>query len=382
MARWTSRTLLPPDWWAEIVGFKPCSWNGVKVEAERGCEMWYQRPWQADPMRAGRDTMGQAVLQAENKMASRLGFFLAPRYVEAERAQWPDYSCTVKTRHGHVIEIGQEARDMIEESAPVLYSDADGDGIVDTATVSVIVPAAIDPCEIAVYYPGMVSPTAITDNDETWRIMLKSLSVVGTIATMTFHRCQAVRWSLHDEGEIIDDITDNAFFIGAVDVYRRYTVPTGCEAVTSDAADCKPGCAEVTQDLCGFIRNAELGHVRLSMANYSAGAWSTGSWPYTSGPQFARLAYLSGWRDPGLDDCDRWGDLEDVVAQLSLTFLRENVCQCPQFKWLWESARQSLEVGTPDLASTFNLFGSTMLGAFSAYVWCREHALSRGGSVT
>lgn len=373
MARWSHRTLLHPDQWAQIVGVEACAWNGVAGRG--GCELWYQRPWQYVSYKAGRETVGQAILQAEEALARRLGFYVAPRYVLAEDVRWPEHGSALALQHGYIQAVGVEAREEIEIGAAIIYSGLTAD---DTATVTVTVDEGTDPCEVAAYYAGEVT-AEITDDDETWRLRPQSVTVSGATATLVFNRCQMVLWEKHDAGEIVE-VNDAAAFMMTVDVYRRYTDPRGAFAIWGD--DCGGlDCAKLPQQLCGSIRNDRLSHVEFRPAVYGSGVWSAAAWRYCTRPALARVSYLAGWQDPTARDCERWGDLAEVVTKLALTKMRENICQCDQLSWLWSASRTKLEMFTRDVSAAYSMFGSNMAGALDAYVWSKERRIARGGTL-
>lgn len=377
MARWSQQTLLPPDLWAKFAGVDPCQWNGVNAGDSRGCALWYQEPWHSDPMRAGRETVGQAVRTAEAKMAARLGFYVAPRYVQDELIRWPRNGSVMGLKNGYVVAVGVEARTELETGATVTYSGAEGDS---TGTVSVTVPAGLDPCEIAAYYPGVIL-AEIKDADETWRLHPQSVTVSGTMATLVFLRCQLVEWEKHAAGEIVD-IDDDTAFLETIDVYRRYTDPRGAEAVWPD--DCATGgCGEVTQSMCSYIEHQRLSHIGLLPAAYdeTAGTWQVATFTYCARPRHARVSYLSGWRDPALKDCQRWGDLGEVVVKLSLVNLREAPCLCDKLTWLWEDARRDMELPTAAVLGAYSTFGSKKAGSLDAWLWCQDHKITHGGAL-
>lgn len=381
MARWSSPTALYPELWRELVGFDACAWNGVydKTGATpQTCESWFQYPWQPTTYRAGRDNVGKEVLQAERRLAKRLGFPVAPTYFVDIEIPFPRAAQTITLPHGYVQAIGTEARDTIETGAAVVYDGAPGPYELSTeATVTVAAGDITDLCEVAIYHPDMVSAD-ITDLDETWRIYPIDMNLSGANIEMTFRRCDLVTWEAHEsqsDGGLID--IDSASFLTTVDVYRRYTQPGGMVAAWRT---CGEECDETTQDLCGIITNERQGFVEFYPATYSGGSWSRNTWSTCALPEKIRVSYLAGWRAKYAQrSCDGFDDLAEVIVKLSLTLLREPVCQCDQFSWLWDSAREKIELATSTQAAVLNFFGSTMLGAVDAYNWWVDHAISEGG---
>lgn len=383
MARWKHKTSVYPELWRQTVGFDACAWNGVyDGQTPQSCESWFQYPWQSVNMRAGRDSVGQAVLQAESRLAQRLGFMIAPTYIVGVEIPYPKNGHKVKLPHGYVQALGTEARDTIAAGAAIAYAGAPGPYDLDTTgTVTVAAGALTDVCEVAVYHPGVVAAGTITDNDESWRIYPIDIQLTGGNFEITFRRCDLVAWSAHEAqaaGEAID--IDSAAFLSTVDVFRRYTQPGGAVAVWRA---CGSECDEVTQSLCGIIKDKRLGIVQFYPATYSGGAWTRQDWNYCAIPEKVRVSYLAGWRSNQYStNCDKFGDLAEIVVMLALTLMREDVCQCDQLSWLWDSARKEIELTTSTLAAVVDFFGSTMQGALAAYNWWKDHAIARGGKLT
>jgi len=86
--------LLSLDRYAEILGMDPRWFNTVShanlpVPTGPHCDpFWFQREWQYVDY-VSREELARAIYQAEMMIASSLGFFPAPNWVEAETMRYP-----------------------------------------------------------------------------------------------------------------------------------------------------------------------------------------------------------------------------------------------------------------------------------------------------
>lgn len=215
--------------------------------------------------------------QAEDTAAKYLGYYPLPKWISEEEhvltsSYVPEYygfansrgmPKSVLTRWGKVLELGVKALSLIEADAAIVYSDSDGDGYDETATVSVIT-TVTDEEEIAVFYP---------DETESWEIRPVEISLSGGTATITFRRELAVlpdlieRMPSPSDPHLVIDGDDDANFLTTVDVYRRYT-DTSQQVVFYVEPDvsCSGGCSPTEATGCGYIRDANRGIVAYKQA--------------------------------------------------------------------------------------------------------------------
>lgn len=196
-----------------------------------------------------REMINDALIQAVEIMSSPLGFYPYPRYFTDERLAfgggWPVSLEQLRTQNRYLQALGQRATTVIQAGAAVAYSDADNDGFLDTATITVNTTVAAG--EIQVFFQttdvdGFAGIDA-TAADPRWRIEPVKISAAAGVATIKGHRALFVHpetvWAVPlDSPNFTDkhagDNTQPTDFVTAVDVYRVYTDPTNAIQILAD----------------------------------------------------------------------------------------------------------------------------------------------------
>jgi len=407
MARAEQVTKLPLDRWAKLLGLNPLHFNGIYDPGHPmdSCEQpWMQWEWQ-DSDRVSREEVARAIHEAEEDIEKALGYRLLPTWETDEwqatirpfRADLFNLNISdvrgmaqvIESDWGYIVSGGIRAKTLIDDAVAIVYSDTDGDGYTETATIIVAVTAGTSPSELHVYLPGF------SGNDEYEVRPLTSVSVVGAVATIVFRREQVVRPELYDDlmppstdshQRGVDGLVD-ANFETTVDVYRVYNDPqtqvsflwepfnSNCDCGSSGCVHC----AYSTQTGCLIVR----GNPRQGLLGYFPGSWNATTqvfdaetWAVSRQPDIVRLYYYAGWRDKNLSyptiQMDRhW---ERVVAYYAASKLERGVCECSnvhEFVSRWQrdlaiaGKEESLRV--PD-SMLDNPFG-TARGA--VYAWRR-----------
>lgn len=361
----TVPTKLSVDEWARIMGINPLHFRGVQIEAMRNTcgEAWFTYDWQ-DSERVGRDSVAQAIAEAEAQIEQLVGYRLLPSWEEDEwrptvRPRRRDLYNTnsrdvrglnqiVEARWGHLVTGGVRSAQLLDTIA-VSYAN---DGTPPTsykndATVALILNEEIDDCEIALYYPGH-------GNDEQWRIRpVRASHTVGLLYTVHFRREQALAeqfidsYNLSSDGLRAADGDDDLNFLTTVEVWRVYNDPQqqatlmwepgGGNCGCSGGATCGQ-CAYSTQTGCLMLR----GDPRLSLVVYQAATWNltdlafeTATWPVSRQPDIVRLWYYAGWRNKGsrcpVNEMD--GLWARTVAYLAASKLPRPPCPCLKSQW-------------------------------------------------
>lgn len=367
MARAEVRPKLPLDVWAKNMGLNPLHFNGVYIEDRppATCEQpWLQFAWQTAD-RVGREEIARAILQAEADIERFLGYRLLPAWEEDE---WRDtvrptqkelfnltsteirsFAQAVKANWGHMVTGGVRANELLEADSTITYTDPDGDGYAELATVTATVVAGQDPCEIRIYFPvsnGMVA----TGAEDQWEIRPTNVSVSGTTATITFRRELAVLPEL--QLDIVPDADDShlrgvigtvdANFLATVDVYRVYNDPQtqvlmmwetlglGCDNCAGN------GCAQCqysTQTGCFTAR----GDIKQGLVGYRPATWNSTNLEFDAAalavarqPDIVRLWYFAGLREKGLtcSILEMSKEWEQVVSRYATAILDRMVCAC------------------------------------------------------
>jgi hypothetical protein len=225
VARASTRTLLPLDRFAAIVGMNPLHFNNVEDqtlapgEKERlaphnTCDdLMAQYPYQASDCVA-REELAQSIADAEAIITQWLGYSPAPRWIADERVMLTrppnprmfSYSQRdvrsfwqqVKLDKGYVISGGVEAWSLVQAGAAVVYTDTDSDGYKETATI--LVPTSVTTAdEISMHYPGKVAA-----GDYTWEVRPIKVSIAAGTATITCRREQLVWCRIHRRSSSTD----------------------------------------------------------------------------------------------------------------------------------------------------------------------------------
>lgn len=392
MARASVRTKLPLDEWARIMGLSPIHFNGVFIpnRTPATCEQpWLQFAWQTAD-RVGREELARAIAQAEADIERHVGYRLAPDWEEDEwqptvRPLRKDlfnltstdirtFAQAVKANWGHMITGGVKASTLIDADAAIVYSDPDGDGYDEVATVTVTVTLGQDPCEIRIYFPLSNAMVTATPEDQ-WEIRPISVSVSGAIATITFRREQAVLPELQldispdaDDSHLRGVESDvNTNFLSVVDVYRVYNDPqtqvlmmweglgVGCDGCNGTGCS---QCQYSTQAGCFTAR----GDIKQSIIGYRPGTWNMTTLVFDTAvlavarqPDIVRLWYYAGLREKTLTCSTRQmsPEWERVVAQYAAAILDRQVCAC-------ENVHANIEFWQKDMAMRGTTEGLSM----------------------
>lgn len=362
MSRVSTPTKLPLATWARLMGLHPLHFEQVRLTGDEetvSCShIYFQHEWQtADHV--SREEIATAIAEAEQNIEKALGYRLAPSWEVDEwqptvRPFRPElhnlYSSDIRGRRqvvnanwGYFISGGIQAKTVIQAAKPIVYSDQDGDGYKERARV-IQITDVLDPCEIAVFYPGK-------SGDDTWEIKPISVSIAGGSATIDFRRELAVTEELQEAfdiegGEAIG--SDDTDFLTTVDIYRRYNDPQTQASFlwepqsTGFCGNCGGSgcyvCSYTTQTGCLVAR----GDPRNSIVGYYPGAWNgdnnnfdTDAWALARTPDTIRLFYYCGWRDkrmPCVNKLDpKW---ERVIAYYAAALLDRPPCDCSADVWL------------------------------------------------
>lgn len=363
MARADTRTLIPLDTFFKNIGIHPLLANQVTMaditpEGDCGVPL-LQYSWQhAD--RVGREEIAQAIADAEDRLAGALSFRIAPTWEVAETINYPrPYEPqtptalwdvrglwnTVRTRFGHVISGGVESKTLLKANATITYSDLDGDGYFERATITVInIPAGVTADQLAVYYVVDVTTPVTTAADPAWEIRPISATISGTTATIVCRREQLAQPALLMKMlPVAIDGATNASFVTVVDVYRRWNDPqTQVEFQWEEPCATEVGSFS-TQAGVLTVLDSKLGVVRLQPATWDAttetftAAYFTGCRP----PDRVRLWYRAGWQyNQSMTQIDPiW---QRAVTYYALALLDRPLCPCNTLSAFTQHWREDL----------------------------------------
>lgn len=252
MARASIYTLLSLDRMGQLTGQNPVHFSGGYGQTyfpdTNSCsDIFYQYMWQ-NQQNVSREEVALAIRQAEDEISRVLGYSPAPHWVEQEVRNYPQYfrrnvyewgmsdvrgmPKSVQLGEGKFIEGGRRATSLVAAGRPVVYSDEDGDGFDETATITATTDLT-EKCEIHCYFEGH-------QGEDTWEIRPpRSVTLSGGTITFVFWSWQLFKPSLLDAfpttnyavnnnlyGVAPVDIEDANSYVAAVDVYREYTDTT------------------------------------------------------------------------------------------------------------------------------------------------------------
>lgn len=393
------RTLLPLEEYARIMAIPGWHFNQVTHPgrgAAGGCDVvWYQESyWNGSDKIIGRNDLAQAIVTAERKIADACGFWPAPVWVQGEEHEWIHPARGVrqtyprfKTNWGYLISAGVERWDLVGlYESPVVYSDRDGDGLLDWATVTATLgypyylyltsPTTCNLCELVVVPHGQ-DPTV-----REWRIRPLTVTHLGGYQ----YRIEGPRWMFVRPEEHLTTLEipldEDEAFLNAVDVYCHYNY-TGNQAAYIWRDSCCNEVGEDSQSAKVTVVRSRTGHFYARTADYdsSDGTWSLASWPCCEEPDILRIWYYAGYRDGLSGPCDWMGaSLKNAIVSLTNCYLVDNPCGCDYTVARFARDREEQEVNMVDIAMAQTLFGTTMRGAVTAYSMIKTlPPLGKGG---
>lgn len=374
---------LPLEVYARIMSIPGWAFNQVTHpdRVKRGIcpEVTLQSGYSGDPNRiVGRDEIAQAIATAMDKIARFLGYWPTRRWYCADEKDWPHPKIgvhtelpVINTSWGYVIEGGLEKYELLVDNAFVLYSDEDGDNVMETATVIaelpylihdkcelVVVPHGYDPTRFAIRPLGVVLTPSGCGLYTTSNLLCLYPSGIGVyspsasslylgefcVATFTGWTWQFVvpsGWNTINElkmseplnflsGQYTESIYPGIYgydvidvpgpydtqYGDGVDIYRRYNDPSKQAEIVwlarLDQGACAvgPACGEACQSGCITVRRSRIGEVSVTPSVYHADTCTFSRQAfYNPGiiPDKVRMWYRAGYDDDMCEDCDQFG---------------------------------------------------------------------------
>ncbi len=397
MARGNARTILSLDRYARILGVNPAHFNqlgtgddDVPMPFEARCkDVWFQHDWQNSD-RVGRDDLARQIETAEEDIASSLGFWPGPVWIEKEVHPFPRHFYrdvydsglnvrwqrkSIQPRWSKLIEAGRRAVTFIanaeELGGELTYSDEDGDGYEETATITVPT-TETQPCEIKAYWPD-------EDGDPEFEIRdPRSVSIVGGTATLVFFSWQLVPLDLWEAFPTVNNplaplkINDPANRLTEVDVYREFSDfsqpssqffwenrPRNIHPLfDAQCNNCNgngcPACSLESLDGCLFVRDVDLGIAVPVPASFDeeSQSWSEQNFVNCRAPDQTKIWYRAGELDEKFlsgRSCEplkqKWAE---AIAWLATARLYRPFCSCGTVEKFQSNMRRDLAKTEPD----------------------------------
>jgi len=313
MAVASTPTLLSLDQYAQIVGLEPRHFNQVLCAPftynNDDNTWWHQEAWMAVG-KLSREELAQGIAQAEWLIAERLGTPVAPTWLAPELHPYPhrhgtpdagwlaggydSYAPliarppTLCTAWRPVLALGRRVASVVAEGAAVTYTDADGDGYAERATVTVagLDTAGWEAAEVWAF------PASETDRADHRRIRPLRVTLGAASVSLVGAREQFVRPALWERPATIDG-DDDANFEAAVDVVRVTTrADTAAYAAVEYEYLTTSPLQTTTAVGTAVARDLERGIVGIARADWTDGAWQRAT--HSAWPQRVRLYYCAG----------------------------------------------------------------------------------------
>lgn len=409
MAIASTPTLLSLDRWAKIVGLTPVHFNGATAghlwpQRQHCSDIWAQYAWQTPAQLVSREEIAYEIAKAEADIKAMLGYSPAPDWEWRENHTWPGgayryQSIGVALNWGKLIGPGFRGATVIKEGAEVTFSDADGDGWSELATV-IVNTAVTDKREVKLFF---------ADHEGDAEFEIRPLRKVvldadaGT-ATITADAWLFIAPELWEEYPRDDDdemqaipIANTENYVDVVDAYRIFndyaTAPASilvsqrnhnvfCNYCTVGLC---PSCGATIQEGAFDAMSGENAFVAPFPASYADGVWTAQPWANCGYPRLMALSYYAGAVDKRyasgktLDPLsDFWAD---SIAWMAVARLPRGVCGCDNIRQRIEEMQRDLTrndqvsgfVRTPKMDIFSSAFG-TRVGEVRAWQACTRIA--------
>lgn len=388
-----TRTWLSLSRYARILGINPVHFWGATGQtvwpfSGNACSnIWPRHSWQNGDQ-VSREDLAFAIKQAEDEISAFVGYPLAPTWISNATHRYPQYHRSdwygvggynnrgqrksVKVKDGKLIMAGRRATTSVGTATTtggsLAYTDEDGDGFVETATITL--PTSLtNECEMKAYFSG-------TSAAPEWEIRWpRSITISGGNVVLVFDAWLFIDPALQsayptDDGFEAIDISTVGNYVSEVDIYREYTDNTAVSSrffwepangqIVVGCSQCgTTGCTEcsyTTQDGCLLIRDVENGFVVPSPATYNSTTeqWDSNAYSVCRDPDRILAWYQAGDMDEAFlrgDSCDPLSDFfARVIAWVATARLERPFCQCGNVTALAESWREDLSFQGADSA--------------------------------
>jgi hypothetical protein len=326
-------TLLSIHRWAKIMGVAPLHFAGaytpglspMVMPVEATCSsIWYRYDWQAHDQ-VSHYQLAEAIASAENDIATFVGYWPAPVFVLEEEHVYPRpylveaYGTGINLRgqlkalkvdYGKITGTGRRKATLVANASvaggTLVYTDADGDGYEETATIAV--PTTVtDPKEIKLYFAGYSGQIE-------WEVRpVRKITITGGNVEIILDSWLLIKPELYEafpgsDGLDAIDVSDTSNYEASVDVYQEtldgtldaaefYWEPAQTPCPTCSGAGCA-ACGSTVQGGCVHVRDRSIGLLAPIPASYSEsdGQWQAESWDGSREPDRVRFWYQAGER--------------------------------------------------------------------------------------
>jgi len=331
MARSNARTLGLLNRFPDVMHEDAWRFNQILGAGVRSVPNCSNQPY----LQYERDYIARALATAVRQAQDYLGYAPAPTWqveeivtVDSDLA-WNGQ--TLDTHYGRLLAFGKRASALIDDDVNVSYTDANDDGVDDTATLTVTTTHPAD--EIKVFF--RVTDGASSAGHEYWEIEPLTVSKVGNTATITGPRWLFVHpknvWTKEYTGDaqaekFAGSTGETDHFVTTVDVYRVYNDPTNAVQLLLNPAVVGEDNAVI--NATAVITNAQHGQFRLYTAD---GQDAPGMQPHS-----VRVSYLAG--EP-LVDGRMETELETHIVRYANILCAQQPPCCDRGQSMWTEDR-------------------------------------------
>lgn len=388
--------IMPVESWRKTMGYHPFHFWGFAdtdlLKLTSACnKVVPQYSWQSRDM-VSRHSIEQAIQSAESRLREYLNYSVGRRFVTETKdyprpahyghqfigaatadGRWQN----VRLSEGHIRNVGVETYELISGGLAVTYSDADGDNVEETFTVT-FATSVSDVDQLGLYFAeaDRLDGEGVSERYRINPITIKLASGTATVKGRSWLLAPPIKY----EGFAYDgsglDPAAVANKVTTIDVYRRYADPTGTTTGTSQAmliwesepyppwAVCcgstgltfEDGRRDPAAEAYAIgrvqVRNAKLGEVGIGRATYDAdtGQWNANEWGTYRQPDRVTIRYEAGVKIDGVESpalqSVRKGDWDLIVARLACAEMPRRQFACEQanqeiYRWQFDLARAS-----------------------------------------
>lgn len=396
-------TLLSLPRYAQLIGINPVHFMGATAPSagigifpvsRNTCnDLWPRYSWQSAD-RVSHYDLALAIRDAEEAIAELLGWYPAPTFIAEEIHQMPRHyrrdvwrsgalnvrgqRVSIQTEFAKVLAGGQRAVDFINTATTgggsLVYSDEDGDGFAETATITLATTLASAFARgIKIYFADKAGAPEWEIRPARSKTITASGYFVAVLPSWLFIDPDVLAAYPTTVGYAAVDVSTVANYVTSVDVYLEYLndivissqfywepQPRSIAPLTGYCTQCSgegcPACEFTTQDGCLHVRDANLGIVVPQPATYDSDntSWYQNTYVYDRDPDFVKIWYQAGLLD---NDYLKGQTLDPLslfwaqaIAWLTTARLERPFCSCANVMSLCDKMRQDLAFTGTDTA--------------------------------
>lgn len=369
-------TLLSLDRFAAITGLSPVHFAGAtagtRFPLTTHCnDVWAQHTWQSPAQLVSREEVAYEIAKAEEDIKNILGYSPAPTWEWDEQHAFPGgiprHPARFVLNYGKLIAPGVRGATQIVAGAVVVYTDADGDGWAELATVTV--PTTVtDKREIKLFFAGNEGLPEF-EIRPLKNVVINAEAGTATITANSWLFIDPALWEAYPDSEENDviDISTVANYVTTVDVYRIFNDESahGVTMLLSKAGSLAAGfcsfcgwgtcanCGNTSQGGTFSIWNRESSFVIPYPATYTDGVWRSAAYADCGMPRLAAFQYYAGQQDrrylqgTTLDPLSNfWAD---TIAWMAAARLTRGVCGCDNVRQRFFEIQRDLTQNTQDV---------------------------------